>query len=158
MKELRAILSFLSHLSVLTGVLVVEYPLGAPLLTVTLGIIWFSHKGWLYQLLMSACLSLAVTLIFSLSWMGVYVFFLGCFWFAQNRRSRGWPEIAIVFSILLLAILGLQVSGVGLFATSRATGSLFWHVLLIALLLLLFSKSSRRQLLRIWRGRHIQVT
>src|SRR3989338_6640962 len=153
MKKPQIILSFILQLSLLSSLLVTEYPLGLPLLTTTICVIWLARQSWLYQLTMSLCLSLVIALVFTLSWVGGVSVLLGCFWVVQKGHKQRWPQVVIVLLVLLLIVVGIQLFGAELFATSRSRDSLLWHSLFSFVVITSCSKSSRRQLRQIWQAR-----
>ncbi|NCN82380.1 MAG: hypothetical protein GW947_00270 [Candidatus Pacebacteria bacterium] len=143
MEQFRSILRFLFQLGTVLCLLLLEYPLGAPLLTVTLCILWFSGRSWWPRFSISVMLSLAIALVFSFSWLGAFGFFLVSFWVVRKSQSQGWPQVLIGLFILVFATV----------ITDRVSSIAFWQIVVTLGVITVFSKSSRRQLRQLWQQR-----
>ena len=143
MQELRSMLRFLFQLGAVFCILLLEYPLGAPLLTVTLGILWFSGRSWRSRFAVSLLLSLSIALVFSFSWLGAFGFLLVSFWVVRKSQSQGWPQV----------LVGLFVTVFAALLADRISSTTVWHIVATLGVIIIFSKTSRRQLRQLWQQR-----
>ncbi|NCN06276.1 MAG: hypothetical protein GW946_00340 [Candidatus Pacebacteria bacterium] len=134
---LRIVLRFLLQCAALAVIAVLEYPLGAPVLTVVLCSIWFFSQAWHHRLLMAIAISFMIAVLFSLSWFGVFIFLLCSFWFAEKSYRQGWPTVVIGVVVLFLALI---------FSAYRSAIVVIWQILLVLVVLLVVSPASRKQL------------